>query len=227
MVPTLVDLTSPEAAALDTLVVPLGSTEQHGPHLPLDVDVVIATEVARRLAAIVPGAVLAPAVAIGASGEHHGSPGTLSVGLEVLQAMLVELVRSAGHFRRVLFVDAHGGNRVATTAAVEQLVAEGHDVLAVRCAVPGGDAHAGHTETSMMLAIDPDRVRMALAAPGVTRPWAEIGGDVRARGVPGVSPNGVLGDPTTADAAHGRAVLDDLVGRLAGIVEHWVDDPGN
>lgn len=223
--PRLADLTSPDAGGFSMLFVPLGSTEQHGPHLPLDVDAVIATEVAARVAAAIPGAVVAPTIAIGASGEHDGFAGTLSVGTEVLHQLLVELVRSARGFRRVVVVDAHGGNHAATTGAIDQLNIEGHSVLGVRCAFadPDADAHAGRTETSVMLALAPERVRMELASPGATAPWAELRDDVLADGVGAVSANGVLGDPRGATAEEGRALLDELVARLTGIVEHWAN----
>ena len=73
-----------EVAAGGTLVVPLGATEQHGPHLPLGTDTLIATAVAAALVERVPDADLAPAIAIGASGEHTGFAGTLSIGTDAL-----------------------------------------------------------------------------------------------------------------------------------------------
>src|SRR3712207_8629966 len=93
----LADLRSP-AVTGDLLVVPLGATEQHGPHLPLGTDTVIASALAASLDAVV-----APALPYGSSGEHAGFPGTLSIGREALVHVLVELVRSCG-FARVLFV---------------------------------------------------------------------------------------------------------------------------
>ena len=101
-------------------------------------------------------AVVAPALPYGSSGEHAGFPGTLSIGREALEHVLVELARSAG-FARVLFLCAHGGNAEPLAAAVRVLRAEGRDV---RAWSPrwDGDAHAGRTETSLMLALAPELV---------------------------------------------------------------------
>src|SRR6266849_3696413 len=91
------------------LVVPVGSLEQHGPHLPLDTDTRIAAEVARRACARRPGVAIAPAFAIGASGEHAAFPGTLSIGLQALATCLIELGRHASlHWPGTLLVNGHG-----------------------------------------------------------------------------------------------------------------------
>src|ERR1039457_4417160 len=108
------------------LVVPAGSLEQHGPHLPLDTDTRIAVAVARRACADRPGVALAPAFAIGASGEHAAFPGTLSIGEQALTACLIELGRHASlHWAAVLLVNGHGGNVPAVEAAAGRLRYEG------------------------------------------------------------------------------------------------------
>ena len=92
------------------VVVPVGSCEQHGPHLPLHTDTVIATALARDLARRRDDCAVAPALTVSASGEHAGFPGTLSIGTEVMTDLIVELARSAGWGRGVVFVNGHGGN---------------------------------------------------------------------------------------------------------------------
>lgn len=212
------ELTWPQVAARrPTLIVPLGSTEQHGPHLPLDTDTRIAVAVAERLAARRDDLVTAPPVAIGASGEHAGFPGTLSVGTTVFEEMIVEIGRSADEFAGVIWCNAHGGNSAALRSADARLVAEGRRSTIVRCAF-GGDAHAGRTETSVMLAIAPDLVRVDRAEAGETRPWAEVESAIVAGGVRAVAPNGVLGDPTGASAEEGERLLAALVDRLMDAV---------
>jgi creatinine amidohydrolase len=201
------------------LVLPLGSLEQHGPHLPLDTDTRIAVAVAEGLADARPDVALAPAVGFGASGEHAAFPGTLVVGHPVLSELLVELVRSArGAFGGVVVVNAHGGNAEALSQVRARTEFEGDEVLVWQAAPDGGDAHAGRTETSLMLAIDASAVRLDRAQPGCTEPLARVLPRLRAEGVRPVSSNGVLGDPTGATADEGRAILAGLVAALTTAV---------
>ena len=206
------------------LLVPMGSCEQHGPHLPLDTDTRIAVAVAERVAAGRDGVVVAPAVAYGSSGEHQGFAGTLSIGTAALRSVLIELGRSAfpaadpGAFASLVFVNGHGGNHEALRDAVDVLVGEGRPVSAWWPSIAGGDAHAGRTETSLLLAIAGDVVGSARPV-GATEPLAALLEPMRAGGVGAVAPNGVLGDATDASAEEGEALLtalvDDLAGRLS------------
>lgn len=220
----LADLRSPELtgrAGELVLVVPVGATEQHGPHLPLSTDTEIAVAIAAGLARERPATVLAPALAYGSSGEHAGFAGTISIGAEATELVLIELVRSASaSFRRTVFVCAHGGNTDALARAVMRVTEEGHDVLAWS---PRwyADAHAGRAETSLMLALRPDAVALALAAAGNTAPLAELLPALRSYGVAAVSENGVLGDPAGASADEGRALLASAIAELREAVELW------
>ncbi len=202
------------------LLIPLGSTEQHGPHLPLDTDTRIACRLADLAAARCgAGVAVAPAVAYGASGEHTGFVGTLSIGTEVLTRVCVELGRSADAYERVVFLNGHGGNAAALTAAVATLESEGRAATAWSWSLPGADAHAGRTETSLLLAIDASVVRLDAAEPGRTEPLVELLPALRANGVRAVSPNGVLGDPGGASAAEGEAMLSSLVDDLVAALD--------
>ena len=157
------------------------------------------------------------------SGEHADFPGTLLVGHGLLADLLVELVRSARRsFAGVVFVNAHGGNEETLVSAQRRCAGEGDDVLVWRAMTPGADAHAGRTETSLLLAIDPGAVRLHMAEPGCTEPIATLLPRLRAEGVRPVSSNGVLGDPTGASAEEGLALLDGLVRDLTATVSaHW------
>jgi creatinine amidohydrolase len=238
------------------LVVPVGSLEQHGAHLPLDTDTRIAVAVAERACAGRAGVGLAPAIAIGASGEHADFPGTLSVGHVALSTLLVELGRHASlHWPAMLLVNGHGGNVAAIGDALGKLRAEGRDchvwhagvrpsmLAAARAGGASGagnkggegqpdaalalDAHAGRVETSLMLALAPGDVRLDAAAPGETRPLSEIMSDLRTSGVRQVSPNGVLGDPTGASAAEGETLLGLLVADLAATLSRLAASAGD
>jgi mycofactocin precursor peptide peptidase len=174
-----------------------------------------------RLAGVRPDVVAAPALPYGSSGEHQGFPGTLSIGQAATELVLVELGRSAlESFARVLFVCAHGGNVEPVRQAVQTLAAEGRGV---RAWWPGweGDAHAGRVETSLMLALAPDRVALERAAAGNTAPLAELLPVLRAGGVRAASPNGVLGDPAGASAEEGERLLAEAVATLVTFIEGW------
>jgi mycofactocin precursor peptide peptidase len=209
------------------LVVPVGSTEQHGPHLPLDTDTRIATAVARSVAdrlsdGIESNWVLAPAIGYGASGEHEGFPGTVSIGTSALRLLLVEYGRSAARWAsRLVFVNGHGGNVEALAAAVALLRYEGRDVAWCSCTVENADAHAGHTETSVLLHISPEDVWIDERLPGNSAPLADLMPRLRQGGVAAVSEPGVLGDPTTATAEDGARIFAEMVDGCLRRITTW------
>lgn len=205
------------------VLVPLGSIEQHGPHLPLDTDIRIATAVATATAQLLGGDVLvAPPIPYGAAGEHQGFAGTISIGTEVLSRLLVEYCRSACDWADlVAFVNGHGGNVEALRTAVGLLRTEGRDVAWCGCSVEGADPHAGHTETSVLLHLSPDLVGTADLRPGNTEPLEAILPRLRDGGMAAVSPSGVLGDPTTATAAEGERIFAAMVTDCAARIGRW------
>jgi creatinine amidohydrolase len=204
-----------------TLLVPVGSCEQHGPHLPIGTDTLIASAIAADVATRAPRRLVAPALAITASGEHQGFPGTLSIGTDVMAAVLVELVRSATWAERVVLVNGHGGNVDAMRRAAQVFEHEQRRVLvwwpdlAAATGEPASvrdDLHAGRIETSLLLALHPELVRHERAVAG---PDSVSMADLVRHGVQAVSPSGVLGDPSGASADEGRRLLAALADQLA------------
>lgn len=217
---SLASTTSPRVPTSATVLVPIGATEQHGPHLPLDTDTQIAQAVAeaaaRKLRKRRQRVVVAPAICYGSSGEHQAFAGTISIGTPVLTSMLVEITRSVATWaRQVVFVNGHGGNLEALHAAMTQLSDEGHDVMWLPCAVPGADLHAGRTETSLMLHLRRRDVRPERAEVGNTAALVDLFPLMAEHGVRAVSANGVLGDPRGATAEEGHALLEMMADRVA------------
>lgn len=187
----------------------------------MDTDTRIATAVARALGERLDWLV-APAIAYGASGEHQSFDGTISIGTDALTTLLVEYGRSAGCWaQRLVFVNGHGGNVSALTSAIGRLRAEGRDAAWCPCASAGGDAHAGHTETSVLLHISPDVVRTDRMLAGNDAPLRELLPSMRRGGVAAVSPIGVLGDPTTATAAAGSRIFTEMVDDCVRRIGRW------
>jgi creatinine amidohydrolase len=204
------------------LVIPLGSTEQHGPHLTFTTDTEIAVALSEALAARRDDVVIAPALPYGSSGEHAEFSGTLSLGSPAFEHVVVELVRSADAFAGVVLVCGHGGNADPLGAAVATLESEGRRALGWSPSLPRGDAHAGRTETSIVLALRPEAVALELAEAGDTRPIGALLPQLRAGGIACVSSNGVLGDPAGASAEEGDVLLRALADDLTEAVEQWL-----
>ncbi len=208
-------------AGWDTVLVPLGATEQHGPHLPLGTDSLIGAELAARAARRLGRALVAPVLPLGASAEHRDFPGTLSLGHETVAAVVTDLcawLHDRG-FRQVVVFSAHGGNRRALELAGAIVRPETIVLLDLpHVPVGAGDAHAGLDETSMLLALAPEAVRPATSA-GYTgqldaRAWAVL----TTAGVRALAPEGVLGDPSGASAELGEALLEALATAIAEAV---------
>jgi creatinine amidohydrolase/Fe(II)-dependent formamide hydrolase-like protein len=157
------DVASPLIAGRPTLLLPLGSCHQHGPHLPVGSDTTIAESVAQGIAeraGTPPPVLVAPALRYGASAGPDDVPGTLAIGGRALTDVLLEVGRSSGRWGgRLLVVNGHAGNEPAVVEAVLRLRDEGGDA-AWLSGVPEGEPHGGRSEVSMMLALAPWTVRV-------------------------------------------------------------------
>lgn len=215
------------------VIVPLGATEQHGPHLPLDVDSIIASAVADavadRLTAGGHTCVVAPVLPFGDSGHHTAFAGSVAVRRTVLVDVLKDMCESLFRtpFAWVALITGHAGNcpamRDVASAQCSGPVISVDDWPAIRAAIHqvahddlGLDAayvgtHAGHFETSIMLHLRPTSVAMDRAQAGAIGDPTDLGPRLRDEGMLAVSPNGVIGDPTQATAQSGKMYLDALI----------------
>jgi creatinine amidohydrolase len=234
----LIELTSAESARLisetSILCLPLGSIEQHGPHLPLNTDVVVAEGLTDAIVARWGEEFdlwQLPVVPVGLAREHDWAAGTLSLSIAGFIAHLRELAATlvrALPARNLLILNGHGGNRGVLETLLLELAGDfGLNACAIHpfdlakvdrsvAAVP--DVHGGRHETSVMLALAPDLVRRELAAEFDRKPDA-----VRAlifdRGTswpwrtddPRLARDGVIGDAAAASAELGAAIIKSVV----------------
>ncbi len=247
------DLSSPAFKDLprDTIaVLPLGAIEQHGPHLPVSVDRDLADAVVgRAIRALAPdqNVLFLPTLSVTKSGEHDAFHGTLSLSAETLLAVLRDIGASVARagMQRLVLLNAHGGNTaVLEIAAREMRIAQ--DLIVVSCswfgfADYGGlfdpdtlsfDIHAGDTETSAMLAAQPEKVDMSKAqdfVPAMAQ-WAE---DFRFIGLNGqaarpawvaedMHPEGACGNAAVATAEKGEQLLTSAAQNFAAFLVEFV-----
>ncbi len=251
------DLSADDFRALDAAqtvaVLPLGATEQHGPHLPVSVDRDLVDEVIRRGLALLddtlPVLVL-PTLAVGKSNEHSAFAGTLTLSAETLLRVLMEIGQSVARagVRKLLLVNGHGGNAPVMDIAARDLRAE-HGLVTAGCswyALSGEEGvldareqahglHAGESETSAMLAVRGELVNMAKAQDfsSTSEQWAA---DYRYLGLgqrPGrlgwvigdLNADGACGNAAAATAEKGERLLANAAAGLAGLLREFAALP--
>ncbi|MEV0719091.1 creatininase family protein [Asanoa sp. NPDC050611] len=219
------------------VVLPVGATEQHGPHLPVGVDSWLAEAVALRAAAIDGATLVAGALPYGCSAHHTGFPGTVTLRPRVFIDVVLDVCRSLhrdGHTSVV--VNGHGGNRGPLQVALAELLAEGITAWAVSYFELVGDVaaelfpdpatatgHACALETSLILHLWPAAVDRSAVPPGGTPPsWPDphlyaTGAVQVARRFEAINPTGVIGRPSDADAEAGRRLFEAAADRLADV----------
>ena len=216
-----------------TVILPVGSVEEHGPHLPLGTDTFHALEVARRIAALRP-VLVAPPVYYGRCRSTREHPGTVSLSGDTLKALVTDLGRE---FHRqgagsLVIMSGHAGgtHMAALVEAGETLLAELPDlqvavvnlldllreVVAARPELvqTKGDSHAGEVETALMLAAYPHLVQGTAPAEWPSFPKYLLVRDKRR-----YWPGGVWGDPAPATAAQGEKILQAEAGRLVELLD--------
>lgn len=224
-------------------VLPLAATEQHGPHLPVSVDTRLNEGMVEAMLALLPAdfpVLVLPTQAIGCSVEHTRFPGTLTGMPETLLALWTEIGHSVARarVRRLVLLNTHGGNQAIMEILARRLRIEA-GLFAVaanpgRMGNPPGlvaaeedrfGIHAGFVETSLMLALDPERVRMDQAHDfrsawaGLEAPLAPGSGAAPAWQAQDLNPAGAVGDAAAASAEAGAALLDHCATRLVSLLE--------
>ena len=224
----------------EVALVPVGSTEQHGPHAPLGTDALAAAAVAEaaddRLDETDPTAVVAPPIHVGVSEEHRAFDGTLWVSPATFRAYVRETVESlASHgVSRAVLVNGHGGNveALAETARRLSRSADGPYTVAFTWFEAVGDhtadmGHAGPLETAMLRHVAPELVhedRVAAAADGAADGWGEwVRGVNLAHDSHEFTDNGVVGDPREGDADRGAELLELATDALCAVVRAVAD----
>lgn len=217
-------------SGFNTAVFAVGSTEQHGPHLPTMTDTRIGDDLAERVARKLGQALQARTVNVGISEHHLSFAGTISLKPETLAFILRDYVDSLvrHRFKRIIIIPSHGGNFATVRQAIEAArkahpgieVTGFTDLLALtgflektstRHGVTAGEAgaHSGENETSMMLALEKELVLADRFAPGYIGPLGEAEMKIIfEKGMPALTSNGVLGDPRTASAEKGEDYLE-------------------
>ena len=219
----------------DRLMLVLGSTEQHGRHMTFASDVWQPWEIARRLSDRT-GVLLAPPLNYGMSIHHLGFPGSLTLRPQTLSTVLVDLLESAYEhgFRHILILNGHGGNsasiRVALADVLNRLLdlqvdasewwQEPHVQAAIDEAFPGEiGAHADAVETSLVMAIRPDVVRLDRAEYSPDSPLPSF---LTRRVFQELFPHGVIGpDPRRASAEAGERILTAAVEMYEKVLQAW------
>jgi creatinine amidohydrolase len=235
------------AQAGKVVVIPVGTTEQHGPHLPLSVDCVTSGEMSRMAVERIPeAAILMPQIWYAFNEHHLDFPGTIAVQWQNFINYVVDIGKSVAHhgFRKILFVNGHGSN-IPFLDIASRLISNQTDAIAAivpwwnlaepaiteirESPFPGGMSHACELETSVLLHLRPDLVDMSKAVKDIHyQPSKYIWWDLQ-KGSPvrfmeffsRFSKTGVVGDATLATADKGRPVVECTVDHLVELIQEF------
>jgi len=222
-------------------ILPIGSLEQHGPHLPLSTDSVIGEQIALRISSQFPS-VLLPTLPIGYSLEHAGFPGTVSFTMQTFSSIFTEIVEGLfdNGFKTVVAINGHGGNRAILDSTLTS-IKHAHPALnlfsftvidiagikfrEIRQSPRKLIGHADELETSMMLAIRHDLVQMSKAVteepnfpPGISLESEDLAKVTYAWKTKEITESGTIGNPNFASPEIGRLLLDYVVETISSII---------
>ncbi|WP_435362698.1 creatininase family protein [Haloarchaeobius sp. DYHT-AS-18] len=229
--------TDVRAVDTDVAILPVGSTEQHGPHAPLGTDALSAAEIAARAEERADEElVVAPVVSVGVAEEHRHFDGTLWVSEDTFRAYVRETIESLAHhgFERIAVVNGHGGNAAAVRELCARVTRDGTAYAVpytwfdtVDSELLANLGHGGPIETSVVQAIDASLVhedRFEEAAAGAGERFGEwVSGVNIAYDFAEFAESGNVKDPSDASAEHGEAVLDDAVAKLLELLDAIAD----
>jgi creatinine amidohydrolase/Fe(II)-dependent formamide hydrolase-like protein len=225
---------------MDVALLPVGSVEQHGPHLPLDTDAFDADYLARRVAEACsdPKPLVLPPISYGVSYHHADFTGTVSISNDTLAQMIYEIGMSVSRngIRKLVIINGHGGNSPALNYAAQMInrdarifvcvdTGETSDVDIYKIVETPNDVHAGEIETSTGLAVRPQLVKMDQAKKHIPEFSSRYLDFTSKRGVlwyaytRKISASGVMGDPTKASAAKGERIWEIMIAHLVSLVE--------
>ena len=233
----LTPATSPDEArrGAQVAVLPVGSFEQHGAHLPLITDTVVAATIASAIAKAY-DLFLLPPITIGCSHEHAAFRGTVSISARTLHLLVTDIATDLERsgIRKLVIVNGHGGNYVLSNVVQEANVTERRMLLypnsqawnaareAAGCVQNHhDDMHGGELETSLLMHATPDLVRDG---------WQDADWQARERpdllllGMAGYTDTGIIGTPSAASPDKGRTILDSLTSNFAAHLKLLIDD---
>jgi len=239
-----VDIQKALDGGISTVVFGVGSNEQHGPHLPTCTDSLIGDVLANKVAGKLGRALQAPSINVGCSEHHMAFPGTISLRPETLKSLIRDYCASLAKqgFKNIVILPSHGGNFNAVREVTDELsqslekakVVSYTDLKGLleflaefssKHGVSAGEsgAHAGESETSMVLAIRRDLVDMEHAEQGFVGNYEEKIPIIWSQGIRAVTKNGVVGDPRKAEAGKGEEYLELWAEKMVDFVRKQID----
>lgn len=217
--------------SIDTVIIPIGTTEAHGPHLPLGTDFMIPNHIASKLENnLGDKIIIAPPVNYGCSWNLGFYPGTINISGETMTNYIFEICQGflKWGILNIVFLNGHGGNRPALQLAAQKAADQGAKVLLINwwidyaeqiATICSGKGHAGEDETSAVLAIAADLVDMSLAKAN----WNKLRGQIFTKDISKLSlAHALTGDGSLGTIEKGRKIYDVVTKEIEELLEHFM-----